>query len=198
MQEQLYPFDDDGEAVHATEPLRIVLELEGDDPTFISAASLEVVSALQREGYQVEPVYTGQRGGGLLVEVGVMMGQALELVKVHHALISEGIQDLGELGIFAALVPLCKSIAHAVTKRAQAKGAVTHLPASISISIEIDGHPIYVEATDLEQAEAALLLARRFAVAHPAIARQASAKQSKVKVKGQMTRPPQAKRGHHR
>lgn len=51
---------------------------------------------------------------------------------------------------------------------------------AVKISVEIDGAAVSVEAADLENAEAALILAKRFHSAHPAVKVTAG---SKVKAK---------------
>jgi hypothetical protein len=201
MEHSTNPNDANTDASSLAKSLRITLELDGDDPAFTNSIGLDVVTTLQDEGYSIEPVYTGQRGSGLLVEIGMTLAQALTFIKDNHAAISEGIGDLGELvGIFAGVVPLCKQMLHATAKHTQTglapTGATTPVP--IKITIEIDGHPISVEAADLEQAKAAIILAHQFATAYPAVAKQASPSTSKVKAHGQITRPPRQKRGGHR
>jgi hypothetical protein len=200
MEHSTNPNDADTEESSLAKSLHIILELDGDDPAFTNSVGLDMVTTLQDEGYSIEPVYTGQRGG-LLVEIGMTLAQALMFVKDNHAAISEGIQDLGGLvGIFTGVAPLCKQMLHATAKHTQTGLATTGAtaPVPIKITVEIDGHPISVEAADLEQAKAAIILAHQFATAYPAVAKQASPATSKVKAHGQITRPPRQKRGGRR
>ncbi len=200
-EEHTYPTDANRETSLTTESFSITFALDGDDPAFTNTIGLAVIASLQNEGYSIEPVYTGQRGGGLLVEIGMTLAQALTFVKDNHATISEGIGDLGGLvGIFTGVVPLCKQMLHVTAKHTQTGLAPTGAtaPVPIKITVEIDGHPISVEATDLEQAKAAIILAHQFATAYPAAARQASLATSRIKAHGQITRPPRQKRGGRR
>jgi hypothetical protein len=201
MEHSTNPNDADTEASSLAKSLHITLELDGDDPAFTNSIGLDVVTTLQDEGYSIEPVYTGQRGGDILVEIGMTLAQALIFVKDNHAAISEGIGDLGGLvGICTGVVPLCKQMLHATAKHTQTGLAPTGamVPIPIKITVEIDGHPISVEAADLEQAKAAIILAHQFATAYPAAAKQVSPATSKVKAHGQITRPPRQKRGGRR
>jgi hypothetical protein len=188
------------DASHLIESFHIIMELEGDDPAFTNTIALDMVTTLRDEGYSIEPIYTGQRGG-ILVEIGMTLAQALTFVKDNHAAISEGIGDLGGLvGIFTSVVPLCKKMLHATAKHTHTGLAPTGaaVPVPIKITVEIDGHPISVESADLEQAQAAIILAHQFATAYPAAAKQVSPATSKVKAHGQITRPPRQKRGGRR
>jgi hypothetical protein len=201
MEDSTNPNDANAEASSLAKSLHIILELEGDDPAFTNSIGLDLITTLQDEGYSIEPIYTGQRGGDILVEIGMTLAQALMFVKDNHAAISEGIGDLsGLVGIFTSVVPLCKKILHATAKHTQTGLAPTGatVPIPIKITVEIDGHPISVEAADLEQAKVVIILAHQFATVYPAAARQASPATSKVKAHGQITRPPRQKRGGHR
>ena len=95
MEHSINPNDANTEASSLAKSLHITLELDGDDPAFTNSIGLDVVTTLQDEGYSIEPVYTGQRGGGLLVEIGMTLAQALTFVKDNHAAISEGIRRSG-------------------------------------------------------------------------------------------------------
>lgn len=193
------PNDANTEASSLAKSLHITLELDGDDPAFTSSIGLDVVTTLQDEGYSIEPVYTGQRGGDILIEIGMTLAQALTFVKDNHAAISEGIGDLGGLvGICTGVVPLCKQMLRATAKHTQTGLAPTGATVPIKITVEIDRHPINVEAADLEQAKAAIILAHQFATTYPAAAKQVSLATSKVKAHGQITRPPRQKRGGRR
>jgi hypothetical protein len=67
---------------------------------------------------------------------------------------------------------------------------------SFKINIEIDGLLINMEAANLEQTNAALMLSRQFTTTHPSTAKQVSPIISTVKAHGQITHPPQQKQDH--
>src|SRR5947209_1815101 len=76
-------------------PQSLPLELEfvsedehGADPIALGEVSRDVVAALKKDGYVVQPVYTGERGGFLFaIPVGFMLvGQALA---AHQDLVIE-------------------------------------------------------------------------------------------------------------
>jgi hypothetical protein len=110
------------------------------------------VSGLRREGYAVEPVYTGQKG-------------ALELLfAVATALQSGAVEAWTHVDAIAALCTIFETMKPLLSRvfKAQEKHPV-------KISVVIDGAAVSVEAADLQEAEAALKLAKRFHAAHPAV-----------------------------
>jgi hypothetical protein len=146
----------------------ILLEVEPEDeresdPVVIGEVGRNIVSGLRQEGYAVEPVYSGQKG-------------ALELLFTVWAVLQSGaVEAWTHVDAIAALCAIFETTKPLLLRvfKAQEKHP-------IKISVEIDGAPVSVEAADLEEAEAALKLAKRFHAAHPAMKVTA---QSQVKAK---------------
>ena len=146
----------------------ILLEVEPEDeqesnPVVIGEVGRNIVSGLRQEGYTVEPVYSGQKG-------------ALELLfTVWTVLQSGAVEAWTHVDAIAALCAIFET-----TKPLLLRVFKVQEKHPIKISVVIDGAPVSVEATDLEDAEAALVLAQRFHAAHPAVKVTA---QSQVKAK---------------
>jgi hypothetical protein len=66
-------------------------------------------------------------------------------------------------------------------------------PPHIYHYLEVDGASISIEAPDLENAEAAMKLAQRFQMQHPAVASQVTS-QSSAKLKARVPKRPPRKR----
>ena len=146
----------------------VLLEVEPEDeresnPAVIGEIGRHIVSGLRQEGYAVEPMYSGQKGAlELLFTVGTVLQSGAVEAWTH-------VDTIASLcAIFETTKPLLLRVF-----RAQEKHAV-------KISVVIDGEPVSVEAADLQDAEAALKLAKRFHSAHPAVKVTA---QSQVKAK---------------
>ncbi len=153
-----------------TPRFEILLEVEPEDeresnPVVIGEIGRSMVSGLRQEGYTVEPMYSGQKGG-------------LELLFAVWTLLQSGAVETGThidaiaslCAIFETTKPLLLRVFKAQEKH------------PIKISVVIDGAPVSVEAADLEDAEAALVLAQRFHAAHPAV-KVTGKSQVKTKVK---------------
>jgi hypothetical protein len=180
-----------------SEPLVITLELvpdekEGDqDPAFVSELGHDTAEILQRDGYILRPVYTGQRGGPFLVEVVNTVSQAATQVWVNRATIEEFINDSAALiAIFSFAAPIIKRLFH-VHEQQIGQGESRAHP--ITISIEIDGARIAVAASDVTQADAALDAAQRFAASYPQVASQVTTK-SKLTMRGYIPQRPRRRR----
>jgi len=146
----------------------ILLEVQSEDewesnPVATGEVGRNIVSGLRQEGYAVEPVYSGQKG-------------ALELLfTVWTALQSGAAEAWTHIDAIAALCAIFET-----TKPLLLRVFKSQEKHPIKISVIIDGAPVSVEAADLEDAEAALKLAKRFHSAHPAVK---VTPQSKVKMK---------------
>ncbi len=167
--------------------LELVPDSEETSPAVVHETGRSLVESLQREGYDLRPVYTGTRGGPFLVEVANAITQAAAFVWANRATVEEVTNDTSALvTIMGAAIPLVRRVFHAhETQVGKDEEAIR----PIKISVMIDGTPIEVEARDIAQADAALALARKFATAHPQTARQVSAK-SKTRVRGQVPSRP--------
>lgn len=135
----------------------ILLEVEPEDeqesnPVVIGEVGRNMVHGLRQEGYGVERVYSGQRGGLELLFAVWTVVQGGAMVAWSH------VDALAALcAIFETTKPLLLRVFKSQEKH------------SIKISVVIDGAPVSIEAADLEGAEAALKLAQRFHAAHPAV-----------------------------
>lgn len=178
------------------ETLSMTLELianeQGGDPTLAMAVGSDTVQSLEHDGYTVRPVYRGQMGGGIFVEVATTITQMATMALDNRAIVEEPIADLGGLiTIFGAVLPAIKKMLHAHEQRAGKEESTSN---PIKISLVIDGAPLSIEAPDVAQAEAALKLAQQFHAAHPTIASKVTTK-SKIALEG---RVPAHRRGRGR
>ena len=149
----------------------ILLEIGPEDeqesnPVVIGEVSRRIVSGLRQEFFSVEPVYTGQKG---VLELLFMVGTLLQ---------SDVVQAWTHLDAIAALCTIFETtkplLLHIFT--------VCKEKQPVKISVVIDGAPVSVETADLQDAEAALILAKRFHSTHPAV-KLTPQGQVKVKVK---------------
>lgn len=157
-------------SMHAADAPRfeILLEVVPEDeqesnPVMIGEVGRNIVSGLRQEGYTVESVYSGQKGGLALLFTAWAVLQSGAVEAWTHV---DAIAAL--CAIFETTKPLLLRVFKVQEKH------------SVKISVVIDGAPVSVEAADLEDAEAALKLAQRFHSAHPAVKVTA---QSQVKAK---------------
>jgi hypothetical protein len=174
----------------------IILEIlseEADeaDLGMMYAIKRDTVEALQRDGYRIQPVSTGQRGGDLIVEVITTVTNIAATVWANKEAVERGINDAGALvTIFGGIVPVIQHFAQSHQKRA---GQANNLTSPIKITIEIDGFPMTFEVADVKQAEAVMKLAQQFHTSHPTIAARVTP-QSKIKVTGTIPKKQQRKR----
>lgn len=168
------------------EQMTVVLEIEPENPkdadiALVDAVRRDVIDVLQRNNYHVRFPYTGQRGGVTPIEVYTTVTNAATYVWAHKDVVEETMNDISALiTIFGGVIPVIKHVFEANEQRVLKEQIPSQ---SIKIATTIDGASISVEAPDLEKAEAALLLARRFQSQHPTVAAKVTTK-SKIKVKG--------------
>ena len=168
------------------EQMVVLLEITPEDPqdadiAFVDAVRRDTIEALQKEGYRIQLSYTGQRGGVAPVEIFTTLTNAASYLVAHKDVIEETMNDISALiTIFGGVIPIIKHVFKANDHRAL-KEQVLSQP--IKIATIIEGVPIFVEANDLEQAEAALKLARRYQAQYPTVAAHVTTK-SNVRVKG--------------
>ena len=169
--------------------LTITLELAPEnshdaDPALVSAVGRDTADALRNDGYTIKPVYTGQRGGFL---IDVVMPVLTAAWTQKDIILADG---SGLVTIFTPVVLIARHLQEVHQQHVE-KEAVQQSP--IKITAEIDGAPIAIEAPDLETAEAAMKLARRFQTEHPAVASKVTS-QSKTKLKGNVPKKPPRRR----
>jgi hypothetical protein len=172
---QTPPRPEDGQKCTIT--LELVTVPNDHDPALPSAIGQEVVHLVQAEGYALRPAaYIGERGTeSFLVEL-------VTFIAANHATIAEGIADLsGLLTVCTSLVPLLKRTKEAHTQHIGQQDSTTH---PIKLTIDLDGKPLVIEASDLTQASAAFKLALKYRALYPDTATQVSPN-STIKVQGQ-------------
>jgi hypothetical protein len=149
------------------------LELTTEDdyagPALVNTLGHEIISTLQKEGFLVELVTTIQHVANIVLD--------------NHTIIAEGLADLSSvITIFGTLLPLLKQMQDAHEKRVTNKENVDR---PIRIIVEIDDAPLIIEVPDINQADAAILLAQKYHALHPTIVSQITQK-STIKVKGKV------------
>ncbi len=159
-------------------------DLEYSDPALVDAVGRDTTDALSKDGFAIEPVYTGQRGG-FLVDVFVPFLTA--------AWTNKDIILADASALVTLTTPVFTLIRHLYEAHENRVGKEAFQRATIKITVEISGASISIEAPDLETADGATKLAQRFQTQHPTVASQVTS-QSKVKVKGSVPKRPARKR----
>jgi hypothetical protein len=163
----------------------LVTEGNVDDPALNHALVNETITALQQQGYGTRPpAYSEQKGAAsFLVEFVINIQQIATTVWDNHAAIAEGIGDFsGLIAICTGIVSVVKQVQQSYEKQVGKAECTAH---PIKMTIEIDGKPLVIEASDITQADTALQLALKYRAAHPDLAPQVTTK-SKAKVQGRV------------
>ncbi len=152
--------------------LEIVSESEQDaDPATVREVGRSIVDALRREGYTVQPAYTGERGD-FLFDITSFLQATVQIVLAHKDLLIE---------LFKAASPIAKCVVEEGEKHLVKKVTPGHL----KVEIGIEGDYIQAEATDLAGNEQILQLANTFLARYPRTIAEVTP-QSVVKVKGRV------------
>lgn len=158
---------------HLTIILEIVPEDPQDvDPTIVHAIGRDTAHALRIDGYTVEPVYTGQRGGFFVDVIVPFFVTAWTQKDVILA-------DVSELITILTPVVLITNYLRKSYENRVGKDTVHQSP--MKITIETEGASISIETPDLETSEAALKFANKFQKQHPTILSKVTS-QSKAKI----------------
>ncbi|WP_069802450.1 hypothetical protein [Thermogemmatispora onikobensis] len=154
------------------ERLQVVLalvpaaEAEGAaDLALLTALHHELATTLQQEGFLLQPpAATGQKGTpDFFIEAWLFLQQVAGTVWQHHAAIAEGLADLSALvTLFEKLLPVLKRLRE---RHARLVGQQASQERSLRWTIELHGARLTLEAADLEQAEAAVQLAKKLQTA---------------------------------
>ena len=179
--------------------LEIVAEDEHDvDPAAIGEVGRGILDEVKRDGYAVEPVYTGQRGGpDLLFEIFTQLHHAAQVVGTDVFAQRDVVGELANLmTIFVSVSPLAMKIFQAREKHEAKQAVITGTPPvqdqhPVKLSMVINEIPIRVEADNLKDAEAMFELAKKTALAHP---NMHATPQSQVKLKVAVPKKAQRKR----
>ncbi|MBE3568075.1 MAG: hypothetical protein IMW90_20350, partial [Thermogemmatispora sp.] len=149
------------------ERLQVLLELvpaagtEGAaDLALLTALHHELATTLQQEGFLLQPpAATGQKGTpDFFIEAWLILQQVAGTVWQHHAAIAEGLADLSALvTLFEKLLPVLKRLCE---RHARLVGQQASQERSLRWTIELGETRLTLEASALDQAEAALQLAR--------------------------------------
>lgn len=173
--------------------LEIVAEDERDaDPAAIGEVGRLILDEVRQNGFAIESMYKGQRGGlALLFEI---------LLHVQNTAQAIGVDIYNDRDVIANLAKIVGYIspiamfALNVRKKQMEKQATTKSPVeepSIKIHLVIDSKSILVEATDLKDAESMLELAKKFHLAHPDVN---TTPQSQVKIQASVPKKQHRKR----
>jgi len=144
------------------------------DPALVDAIGRDTIDALRNKGYTIEPVYTGQRGGVL---VAVLIPFLIDIWTSKDIILADG------SALVTIMTPIVIIIQHLREAHEKRVGNEAFQKTPIKITVEINGNPISVETPDLQTAEGAMILARRFLAQHPGAAVQMTS-QSQVKITG--------------
>jgi len=175
--------DTQAESDHSSR-FKITLEVIPDDPhdadpALVDAVGRDAADALRSDGYTIEPVYTGQRGGDFLI--GILIPMLVTAWTQKDTVLADG---SALVTIFTPVVSFAKRL-HEAHERRKGKDAAQQSP--IKIAVEIDGASISIEAPNLEAVEGAMKLAQRFQMQHPAVASQVTS-QSSAKLKASVSK----------
>lgn len=155
------------------------------DPALVSAVGSDVASLLREHGETVQPLYTGQRGGEFLVQIATLLTTAWTNKEVILSDVS---------ALVSILTPLVLTAGHLLNayERRVGKDMVKQHP--LTITIEVNGVAMQVEAADRTDALAiATELAQRFQAQHPPSGAQALSPTT-VKVQARVPKRPTRKR----
>ncbi len=173
--------------------LEIIAEDQHDmDPVAIGEVGRGILDEVKQDGFKVEPVYTGQRGGlDLLFEIFNYVQATTHAVGADIYAQRDVISEIaGLLTIFDLARPLAMKIFKAREKHEAKQAVVAQEQHPVKISMMIDGSPITIEAANFKDAEAMLELAKKFHSAHPNVN---ATSQSQIKIQASV--PKKARRG---
>ncbi len=161
--------------------LEIVAEDErAADPVAIGEVGRGILDEVKQNGFRVEPVYTGQRGGvELLFEIFNYVQTTAQMVGTDIYAQRDVIGVVANLvTVFVGVSPLAMKIFKVQEKH------------PVKISVVIDGAPITVEAANFKDVETMLELAKEFYAKHPNVN---ATPQSQVKIQASV--PKKVRRG---
>jgi hypothetical protein len=145
------------------QPFSVTLEIvpedeQNPDPAVVSAVGRNIISDLQRDGYTVERIPTGQKGG-IEILLQVMM-QAGETAWTDIMAQKDTIDVLAGLStIFITISPLLRRLFHAQEKQPAEEYS--------QLSIHIDESGIDIQSLDVVNDERIAQLAKRFLQLYP-------------------------------
>lgn len=175
-------------------PQSITLTLEvvpedplDSDPALVDAVGRDTADALRSEGYIVQPVYTGTRGGPL-VEIIAFLSQTLAAAWANKEALIADVSGL--VTVLTATTAAVKKARQAYEKRV-GKDAAQQYP--ISFTLDINSKSIPFAVSNVESAEDILRMAQRLQASHPSLT-GTDPSRSKAGVKVSVPKQPQRKR----
>lgn len=157
---------------------------QDSDPALVDAVGRDITDALSKNGFTIEPIYMGQRGG-FLVNVLIPFLAATWT--------SKDIILADSSALVTLMAPVFTLVQHLREVHEKRVGKEAFQQAPIKISVKVSGASISVEAPDLETAEGAMNLALHFQAEHPTVASRVTS-QSNVQVTGSVPKRPPRKR----
>ncbi|MBX5458287.1 MAG: hypothetical protein IRZ31_15445 [Thermogemmatispora sp.] len=154
------------------ERLQVLLELvpasgteETGDLALLTALHHELATDLQQAGFVLQPpISTGQKGApAFFIEAWLILQQVAGAVWQQHAAIAEGLADLSALvTLFEKLLPVLKRLRE---RHARLVGQQASQERALRWTIELGETRLTLETSDLDQAGAALQLAKKLQTA---------------------------------
>lgn len=152
------------------------------DPALLSAIASETTSFFQERGETVHPVYTGQRGGELLLQIITSAWTNKEII----------LSDLSALvGILTPVVLAAQHITNSYKKRVGKDTAQQH---PITITVEVNGITMKVEAPDSTNAEAVATHLAQHVLAQPLLVGEQKSSSSTPLVQVRVPKRPTGKK----
>ena len=175
-------------------PQSIILTLEvvpesqlDSDPALVDAIGRDTADALRSEGYTVQPIYTGTRGGPL-IEIVAFLSQTLAAAWANKEALIADVSGL--VTILTAAAAVVKKAQQAYEKRV---GKDTAQQYPISFTLDINGMSVPFAVADVESAEDILRMAQCLQASHLSLTGTGPSR-GKAGVKASVPKQPQRKR----
>jgi hypothetical protein len=175
-----------------TQPITLTLEvvpedLLDSDPALVDAVGRDTADALRSEGYVVQPIYTGTRGGPFVEIIAFLSQAAASAWANKEALIAD---VSGLVTILSAATVVVKKARQAYEKRV---GKETAQMYPINFTLDINGLSVPFVVADVASAEDILHVAQRLQASHPSLT-STDPSRCKAGVKARIPKRPQRKR----
>ncbi len=175
-----------------SQPITLTLEVVPEDPlnsdpALVDAIGRDTAGALRSEGYTVQPVYTGTRGGPF-VEIIAFLSQTLATAWTNKEILIADVSGL--VTILGAAAAVVKNARQAYEKRV---GKDTAWQYPISFTLDINGTSVPFAVADVESAEDIIKMAQHLQASHPSLT-GTDPSRSKTGVKARVPKQPQRKR----
>ncbi len=135
------------------------------DPAELTRVGQQIVGTLEREGWTVTPLYTGQRGGEVILQ---LVNQGLQIIETDVMAQQAAIGVLANLcTIIATLLPPVQHLFHIHQHPVTKPQAAAEAP--LTITLTIDGASLTLTSADVAGDQRAMQLAERFLREHPSV-----------------------------